>query len=86
FQVGDLTRTDVAQSEARLAIARGQLETAQARLISSRESYIRYVGSAPDALEPPPALPNLPADPDAAVDVALKDNPTLLAAAKASQA
>jgi len=86
FQVGDLTRTDVAQSEARLAVARGQLETAQARLISSRESYIRYVGTAPDALEPPPALPNLPADPDTAVDVALKDNPTLLAAAKASEA
>jgi outer membrane protein len=86
FQVGDLTRTDVAQSEARLAVARGQLETAQARLISSRESYIRYVGTAPDGLEPPPALPNLPADPDTAVDVALKDNPTLLAAAKASEA
>ena len=41
FQVGDLTRTDVAQSEARLALARSQLETAQARLISSQESYIR---------------------------------------------
>lgn len=86
FQVGDLTRTDVAQSEARLALARGQLQTAQARLISSRESYIRFVGSAPDALEPPPELPNLPADPDTAVDVALKDNPTLLAAAKARDA
>ena len=36
FQVGDLTRTDVAQSEARLSIARSQLQTAEAQLISSR--------------------------------------------------
>ena len=86
FQVGDLTRTDVAQSEARLAIARSQFQTAQARLISSRESYIRLVGTEPGTLEVPPALPNLPADPDLAVDVALKNNPTLLAAGKARDA
>lgn len=86
FQVGDLTRTDVAQSEARLALARSQLQTAQARLISSRESYIRLVGSEPGTLDVPPDLPNLPADPDTAVDIALKDNPTLLAAAKARDA
>ena len=80
FQVGDLTRTDVAQSEARLSVARGQLEQAQAQLISSKESYIRVVGSPPGKLEDPPALPNLPNSPDDAVDVALKSNPVLLAA------
>ena len=36
FEVGDLTRTDVAQSEARLALAQGQLRIAEARLIASR--------------------------------------------------
>ncbi|HSI17256.1 MAG TPA: TolC family outer membrane protein [Sphingomonas sp.] len=82
FQVGDLTRTDVAQSDARLAVARSQLQTAQSRLIGSRENYIRLVGSAPQNLEAPPTLPNLPSSPDTAVDVALKDNPTLLAAQK----
>ncbi|MES1975388.1 MAG: TolC family outer membrane protein [Pseudomonadota bacterium] len=82
FQVGDLTRTDVAQSDARLAVARSQLQSAQARLISSRESYIRLVGSAPGTLEVPPALPNLPADPDNAVAVAIDNNPALLAAQK----
>ena len=82
FQVGDLTRTDVAQSDARLALARSQLQTAQSRLIGSRENYIRLVGSPPDNLEAPPALPNLPSSPDTAVDVALKENPTLLAAQK----
>jgi outer membrane protein len=86
FQVGDLTRTDVAQSEARLAVARSQLQAAQAQLITSRENYIRYVGTEPGRLDTPPELPNLPADPDAAVDVALKYNPTLLAAGKARDA
>lgn len=86
FQVGDLTRTDVAQSEARLALARSQLQSAQAQLISSREGYIRYVGTPPGTLEEPPALPNLPADPEIAVDVALKDNPALLAAQKSRDA
>lgn len=86
FQVGDLTRTDVAQSEARLALARSQLETAQSRLISSRENYIRLVGSAPGELETPPPLPKLPGDPDAAVQIALAENPALLAARKALEA
>ena len=63
FEVGDLTRTDVAQSESRLALARSDLQTAQANLITSRENYIALVGEAPDALEPPPQLPGLPADP-----------------------
>lgn len=80
FQVGDLTRTDVAQSEARLALARAQLQSAQARLISSREAYVRVVGSPPITLQDPPTLPNLPATPDTAVEVALRNNPVLRAA------
>jgi outer membrane protein len=80
FQVGDLTRTDVAQSEARLALARSQLESAQAQLITSREQYVRLVGEPPVALEPPPPLPNLPPAPQAAVTVALANNPGLLSA------
>lgn len=80
FDIGDLTRTDVAQSEARLALAQSQLQSAEARLISSRESYIQVVGIAPNALEAPPALPNLPATVDEAVETALADNPDLEAA------
>jgi outer membrane protein len=86
FQVGDLTRTDVAQSEARLALARAQLQQAEARLIASRENYVQLVGSAPENLESPPALPNLPSTPDSAVAVALQNNPDLLAATKARDA
>ncbi|MCD1622721.1 TolC family outer membrane protein [Citromicrobium bathyomarinum] len=86
FEIGDLTRTDVAQSQSRLALARGDLRSAQAGLIQARESYIQLVGSAPGELEPPPPLPNLPADPRMAVDVALDNNPDLIAARERAQA
>jgi outer membrane protein len=86
FQVGDLTRTDVAQSEARLALARAQLQSAQAQLVASRENYLNFVGTPPGVLEEPPALPNLPATPDAAVAEALQSNPQIQAAQKARDA
>ncbi|MGC6399866.1 TolC family outer membrane protein [Sphingomonas sp. FW199] len=86
FEVGDLTRTDVAQSEARLQGAIGQLRTAEATLIGSREAYIRVVGTEPGTLEAPPALPGLPADPVEAVRVALENNPNLESARRASDA
>lgn len=80
FEIGDLTRTDVAQSQARLALARGDLQTAQADLAAARETYIRLVGDAPVDLQPPPPLPNLPESPQEAVTVALEYNPDLIAA------
>lgn len=86
FEVGDVTRTDVAQSESRLALARSDLQGADANLITARENYIALVGDAPDNLEPPPPLPGLPATPDSAVQVALKDNPDILAAKKLREA
>ena len=86
FQVGDLTRTDVAQSEARLALAQSQLESAQAQLVSSREFYLRIVGKVANTLDPPPPLPKLPTDPAEAVDIAIDNNPALIAAKKASEA
>ena len=82
FEVGDLTRTDIAQSQARLARALSDLRTAESQLISSRERYVQLVGDVPVDLEPPPPLPNLPANPDDAVDVAVANNPDLAAAAK----
>ncbi len=86
FQVGDLTRTDVAQSEARLAFAQSQLRQAEASLISSRENYVAVTGAPSGSLDTPPALPNLPVDPTAAVGVAVANNPALLAARRQSDA
>jgi outer membrane protein len=77
FEVGDLTRTDVAQSEARLALARSTLAGAQGRLRSSEENYRRVIGDLPGDLDPPDPLPPLPRDPDQAVDIALQNNADL---------
>ena len=86
FEIGDLTRTDVAQSQSRLALAQSDLRTAEANLAIARESYIQIVGKAPDRLEPPPPLPNLPASPEDAVQQALDYNPDLIAARERSKA
>jgi outer membrane protein len=86
FEIGDLTRTDVAQSEARLALARSDTRTAEANLANARERYIQVVGKPPENLEPPPPLPNLPETADQAVAIALESNPDLIAARERAKA
>ena len=78
FQIGDLTRTDVAQSEARLQLGRSQLATAQGRLTGSEATYRQVIGHAPGQLAPPPPLPPLPGNADEAVRIALANNPDLI--------
>ena len=80
FEVGEITRTDVAQSEARLAQSEADLANAQAQLSTSRAIYAAVVGQAPGDLAPMPELPGVPADFDSALDVALVDNPSIRAA------
>ncbi len=80
FRVGELTRTDVAQSEARLSLARSNLIGAEAQLTASRAFYSRVVGQAPGTLEKPVPLVGLPGDEDQARELAAQNNPTLLAA------
>ncbi|WP_268828549.1 TolC family outer membrane protein [Sphingomonas cremea] len=86
FEIGDVTRTDVAQSEARLALARSRLTLAQGRLIATEENYRRVIGKHPDQLQPPPPLPPLPATADEAVRIALADNPDLVAVTRQAEA
>ena len=80
FEVGEITRTDVAQSEARLAQSEADLANAQAQLSVSRASYAAVVGQSPGDLAPMPVLPGVPTDFDSALDVALQDNPGIRAA------
>jgi len=86
FEVGDLTRTDVAQSDARLALARSNLALAEGRLRASEENYRRVIGVNPGDLAPPPPLPTLPATADQAEDVALGNNADLAAIAARARA
>jgi len=86
FEIGDLTRTDVAQSEARLALAQGNARSAEANLIGSRETYAQLTGLAPSDLQPPPPLPGFPATVDDAVAIALDANPDIIAARDRSRA
>ena len=80
FEVGEITRTDVSQSEARLAQSEADLAGAQAQLSLSRAAYAAIVGQAPANLETPPVLPGLPTDFDVALDTGLVENPDLRSA------
>jgi outer membrane protein len=86
FEIGDVTRTDVAQSEARLSLAQSRLLLARGRVTASEENYRRVIGHSPDNLSPPPPLPPLPTDPNQAVQIALIDNPDLIAIKNQSEA
>ena len=79
FEIGDLTRTDVAQSEARLQLGRSQLAVAQGQLTASEATYRQIIGHPAGQLAPPPPLPPLPTREDEAVRIALSNNPDLLA-------
>jgi len=77
FKVGELTRTDVAQAQARLAGAQSDVITAQGQLEVSRSSFEHYIGRPAETLEDHPALPPLPSSEDGVITLALKQNPAL---------
>ncbi|WP_208350745.1 TolC family outer membrane protein [Pseudaestuariivita rosea] len=77
FEVGEITRTDVAQAEARLAAARSNLAAAEGQLARSREEYRNAVGRAPGTLATPPGLPSLPRSEDEAVQFAQRNHPDI---------
>ncbi|GLR47658.1 TolC family outer membrane protein [Sphingomonas astaxanthinifaciens] len=86
FEIGDVTRTDVAQSESRLSLQRAQLANVQARLATSEENYRRIIGRSPDALASPPPLPPMPATADEAVRIAVANNPDVIAIVRQAEA
>ncbi|MBL8697430.1 MAG: TolC family outer membrane protein [Alphaproteobacteria bacterium] len=79
FQVGEVTRTDVAQAEARVSRARADRIQAEGNLTSSRANYQRIVGEAPGKLQPARVPGHLPTSEAQALKMAA-DNPTLISA------
>jgi len=80
FRVGEVTRTDVAQAEASLAQAVGQLVTAQGNLENSRAEYVRTVGHPPGTLMLPRERPTLPATLEEAASLAANNNFNVISA------
>src|SRR6266404_2254192 len=81
FNVGEVTRTDVAQSEAQLAAGKTQLLTADANLVTTRANFRRIIGNEPEALAPgSPVDRYLPGTLPASVDLGLVENPNVTAA------
>jgi outer membrane protein len=81
FNVGEVTRTDVAQSEAQLAAGKTQELTAEANLTTTRSNFRRIIGNEPEALAPgSPVDRFLPATLPGAVDLSLVQNPNVTAA------
>jgi len=81
FSVGEITRTDVAQSSARLSGAESDLSTARANLASSRAEYARVVGNPAGSLRNKRSIAKLlPRTYQSALATARKRNPVLLAA------
>jgi outer membrane protein len=81
FNVGEVTRTDVAQSEAQLAAGKTQELTAESNLVTTRSNYRRIIGNEPDNLAPgSPVDRFLPSTLPRAVELSLIENPNVTAA------
>jgi outer membrane protein len=80
FNVGEVTRTDVAQSEAQLAAGKTQELTAEANLTTTRSNFRRIIGNEPENLAPgSPVDRFLPGTLPGAVELSLIENPNVTA-------
>ncbi|SFI15801.1 outer membrane protein [Bosea sp. OK403] len=80
FQVGEVTRTDVAQAEARLSAAQSQAILAESNLKTSIARFRQNVGTEPKQLAPGRPIENLlPKSLPAALNVALTGHPSIIA-------
>ena len=79
FQVGEVTRTDVFQAEARLAGATASRIGAEGSLERSRATYRNVVGQVPGLLSQPGIPRDLPTSLDQAIITAKRQNPDIIA-------
>jgi outer membrane protein len=80
FQVGEITRTDVHQAEARLAKITADRIQAEGDLVSSRATYQNVIGEAPVSLSRPTMELNLPSSAEETIKLALAQNPDVVSA------
>lgn len=80
FDVGEVTRTDVALSEAQLASSRADLADAKGDLSTAQAEYVNAVGKLPGRTAGQPSLPNLPRSQADAIGLAQRNHPAILSA------
>jgi outer membrane protein len=81
FAAGQVTDTDVAQSEAQLAAAEAAMHAAESTLTTTRANYRRIIGVEPENLAPASPVDRLaPATLTAAIAAAVAQNPNVLGA------
>ena len=86
FSVGEVTRTDVAQAQARRAGAVAALDLARAKLKTSRASYERVVGHPPSGLVEPKASSLVPKTLGGSTEIAARESPLVVASLYREQA
>lgn len=86
FDVGEVTRTDVAQAQSRFAGAEAELAAARARLEAARANYVEVVGRPAVQLAPPPPPAPAPESVEAAIAQAQNNNPDIVSARAAEKA
>lgn len=80
FEVGEVTRTDVALSESQLASSRADLADARGALSTAQAEYVNAVGKLPGRTAGQPSLPNLPRSETDAQTLAQRNHPAILSA------
>ena len=80
YEVGELTKTDVAQAEARLARARSDMISSGGDLETSKAVYEQIIGVRPVGLTYSDLDMGIPESLDDAIELAMEKNPELIAA------
>lgn len=78
FEVGEVTRTDVALAESRVAAAQASLTESRGDLLAGEARYAEVVGNAPGKLTGQPNLPQRAPSLQSAENIAVRNHPNLL--------
>ena len=77
FEVGEITKTDVALAEARLAASNSALAVAMGSYEKAKAGYISSIGEKPNSLEYPTFVPEVPNSLESAIAIALTEHPSI---------